>query len=108
MAAEVIVVDSQWGPRLRAALSYLGPLVFLPLFVYRNDKFVYFHARQGLVLWVISVVAVASLFLPGSGKFLFIVLMGIYAAAGVAGIITSLSGSAWDLPVIGTLARRYF
>ncbi|MBT3196225.1 MAG: hypothetical protein HN842_05390 [Gammaproteobacteria bacterium] len=108
MAAKVIVVDSQWPSRFRAMLSYLGIAVFIPLFFYRNDKFIYFHARQGLVLWVITVTAVASLFLPGPGKFLFVVLMAIYAIAGAVGIITALSGSAWELPIIGPIARRYF
>ncbi len=108
MAAEVIVVDSQWTPRLRAALSYLAFAVFIPLFFYRNDKFIYFHARQGLALWVISVAAIGSLFLPGSGKFLFVVLMGIYLAGCIAGIISSLMGSVWEIPVVNTIARRYF
>ncbi len=108
MAAEVIVVDSPWGPRLRAALSYLGPAVFIPLFLHRNDPFVHHHTRQGLALWVISVVAITSLFLPGSGKFLFIVLMGLYLVAAVAGLISALLGSSWEIPVISTMARRYF
>ncbi len=108
MTAEVIVVDSQWTPRIRAAMSYLGPLVFLPLFLFRNDKFVYFHARQGLALWVVVVAAIAALFLPGSGKFLFIVLMGIYLTASMVGLVASLLGSALELPVIGPLARRHF
>jgi len=86
MAADVIVVESPWRPRLQAALSYLGIAVFIPLFVYRNNPFVHFHARQGLVLWVILVMAVTSLFLPGSGKFLFVALMGIYAVAGAIGL----------------------
>lgn len=108
MAADVIVMDSQWGARLRAALSYLGIAVFIPLFLYRNNQFIYFHARQGLVLWVIAIIAVASLFLPGSGKFLFVALMGIYAVAGVIGILSTLVGSTWEMPLIGALGRRYF
>jgi uncharacterized membrane protein len=108
MAADVIVVESPWRPRLQAALSYLGIAVFIPLFVYRNNPFVHFHARQGLVLWVILVMAVTSLFLPGSGKFLFVALMGIYAVAGAIGLTSALTGSLWELPVIGPIARRYF
>lgn len=108
MAAEVIVVDSQWTPRFRAALSYLAIAVFIPLFFYRDDKFIYFHARQGLALWVVSVAAIGSLFLPGSGKFLFVVLMGIYLAGCTVGIISSLTGTSWKIPVIHTIACRYF
>lgn len=108
MAADVIVQESPWTPRFHALLSYLWIGVFIPLFFYRNDPFVHFHARQGLVLWILSVLAVASLFLPGSGKFLFIVLMGIYLAAGVIGIVTALIGSIWEIPVVGPMARRYF
>ena len=108
MTAEVIVVDNHGMPRIKAALSYLGPAVFIPLFLYRNDKFIHFHARQGLALWVVMVLAVCSLFLPGSGKFLFIVFMGIYLAAALVGLISALSGSAWEIPTIGPLARRFF
>jgi uncharacterized membrane protein len=107
MAAEVILVDSPWRPRLRAALGYLGPAVFIPLFLYRNDKFVYFHTRQGLALWVIAVAAIAALFLPGSGKFLFVVLMGIYLFASTAGILSALLGSTLEIPLIHNLADRY-
>lgn len=108
MAAEVIVVGNRWGVRFRALLSYLGIAVFIPLFYYRNDKFIYFHARQGLVLWIIAVVAILSLFLPGSGKFLFVALMGLYAVATTIGIITALFGSSWEIPLIGRIARHYF
>ena len=33
-------------------LSYLGPLVFVPMFARKNSKFARFHANQGLVLLI--------------------------------------------------------
>jgi uncharacterized membrane protein len=108
VTVEVLVMDKLWPTRGKAAISYLGPLVFIPLFYFRQDKFIHFHTRQGLALWVVLIIAITSLLLPGSGKFLFVVLSGIYSAAVVAGLISALIGSTWQIPVLGTLAKRYF
>lgn len=37
--------------RFYASLSYLGPLVIIPVLFSRNSKFVRFHANQGLCLF---------------------------------------------------------
>ena len=39
-----------------AILSYLGPLVLIPYFVEKNSKFVNYHKKQGLNLFLIEVI----------------------------------------------------
>ncbi len=42
---------------MMAALSYMGILCFVPLLTNREDEYVHFHAKQGLVLWMWAVIA---------------------------------------------------
>lgn len=37
--------------RVLAGLAYLGPLVLVPLFVRKKDRFLAYHTRQGLYLF---------------------------------------------------------
>ncbi|HJP54324.1 MAG TPA: hypothetical protein QF556_06460, partial [Rhodospirillales bacterium] len=53
------------------AMSYLGILCFVPLMMNDDDEFIYFHAKQGLVIWIWSVLAVFAFPFPGIGKWLF-------------------------------------
>lgn len=87
-----------------AALSYLGILVLIPLlFVGKNDPFIKFHAKQGLVILLGFIVAVFVVRLvPVVGNLLWVMM----AIASIAGLIQSLQGHRWSIPVIGTLAER--
>ena len=53
------ILRSTLGVRttVMAALSYLSVLCFVPLLVDRDYEFVYFHAKQGLVIWMCGVLA---------------------------------------------------
>lgn len=41
---------------IMASLSYVGPLVLIPFLTKKDDPFVMFHVRQGLVLFGIEVI----------------------------------------------------
>ncbi len=41
---------------IMASLSYLGPLVLIPLLTKRDNHFVMFHVKQGLVLFGIELI----------------------------------------------------
>ncbi len=45
------------GDRVLSALAYLGPLVIVPLLVRRKARFVRYHTRQGMYLFVVYVVS---------------------------------------------------
>lgn len=85
--------------KILSALSYFGMLFILPYIFCDNDDFAKFHAKQGLNLFVASIVAgiVASIF--GLGWIVTIAkLYFIYK-----GVSNVLNGRKLELPYIGSL-----
>lgn len=90
--------------KLMAVLSYIGILVFIPLFTRRHDSFIQFHAKQGLVIFIGEVIALlASQWIIFIGNLLFVVLL----IASVIGLIQALQGRRFTIPVIGKLANKF-
>lgn len=98
---EVVDVDEN---KLLAALSYVGVLVLVPLLVKRDDPFVRWHAKQGLVLLMGMVVAVmAAAWVSVVGNVLFLVLLIV----AVVGLVQALLGRRWKIPIIGQIADSF-
>ncbi len=91
--------------RLMAALSYLGVLCFIPLLFGRNDPFVNFHARQGLVIWAWSVLALISLGLPGFGWF-FRFSVNLITILSLIGLVAVALHKTWKFPFVHDLAEK--
>jgi uncharacterized membrane protein len=72
----------------------------------RDDEFVSFHAKQGLVIWMCSALAIFVLHVPLLGKWVF----GFSAMAVVAfsalGLLSVLFKRAWKLPLISYISDR--
>lgn len=90
-----------------AILSYLGVLVLVPLLVEKQDEFVKFHARQGLVLFIAEIVTMVIGWFPIIGWIFGFFLWILWAALSVIGIINVLSGKKTSLPLIGQFADRF-
>ncbi len=85
-------------------MSYLGILCFVPMLMNRDDEYVYFHAKQGLVIWMWSVLAMFALYLPGIGKWLFSMsALGVVVFSAV-GILSVVLNRAWKLPLVHSVA----
>lgn len=91
---------------IMGVLSYMGILCFVPLMFRPKDEFIRFHARQGLVLWMWSMLAILSLLVPGIGKLIFSSSAMIIAAATIIGVLSVLLGRAWKLPFIHAIAGK--
>jgi len=82
-----------WG-----AIAYVWILSVVALAARKKDEYIRFHANQGFLLFVISVVVI--IFPP----FWFInVIVGIIA---VVGIIKALKGEKWELPLLADIAKK--
>jgi len=81
-----------------AAVGYLWILSLVALAARKDNDFVRFHASQGTLLFIISVVL---WFIPVIGWLLNIVI-GVVA---IVGIIKALQGEKWEIPVIGSAAK---
>ncbi|MBF0153411.1 MAG: hypothetical protein HQL64_06710 [Magnetococcales bacterium] len=89
-----------------AALSYLGILALIPTLLARRDPFALYHARQGIVIWILEVLAVYSLVLPVIGRFFFQFASVLCFVLSVFGLVAVFFGKTWRIPGIGAVAER--
>ena len=110
MTAQTIGLSQETGtsykPLVMAALSYLGILCFVPLMRNKDDEYVQFHAKQGLVLWMVAVLSMFVLEIPGIGKWFFGFSSMLVLVLSVAGLVSVAFRRAWKLPLVGYIADR--
>lgn len=102
-----------------AALSYISILFIVPLILRHDQEEVYFHARQGMVLFGAEIIIWFILFIMES--FLVALLpssrIGVVAILGTAAwilfVVVSLvaiymvfKGKRWEIPVLGKIAKK--
>lgn len=94
---------------LMGILSYLGPLVIISYLMKKDDPFVKFHIKQGLVLlsieviiWVLS----ASLFLWTLWPIYRIIHLALFVLS-IIGIINATQEKEKELPLVGSLSRYF-
>ena len=90
-------------------LAYLGPVLFVPMFVKKDSKFAQFHVRQGfnlLVFWIASIILRWTIgIIPYVGTYFFRYV--VYAAQlgilvfSIIGIVNALRGEMKPLPAFG-------
>jgi len=85
-----------------ATLSYAWILCLVPLLGRRDSKFAQFHAKQGLVLFVIEIIAGLIFWVPLFGQLLMLAL----AVVAVMGIIKALNGEWWKIPYIYEWSKK--
>jgi uncharacterized membrane protein len=92
---------------LMAILSYIGPLVIVSYIVAKDDPFVKFHIKQGLVLIVVEVALwfTVSMF-PIIWPLWQLLNLAIFILA-IIGIINAAQGKEKELPVVGKFAKQF-
>lgn len=94
--------------RVVAAVAYLGILFVIPWLLKPGSKFVVFHAKQGLVLFILELIYGALSAVPLIGWFIIGPIGGIIVAVLVIiGLLNALSGETKQLPVIGQFAEKF-
>ena len=91
--------------RLAAVMSYIPFLCFIPLLSMRHNEEARFHARQGVMLFLIEALAVLFLF-DRISDFVFTTILIVAVAFSIAGIYFGLQGKNYRLPIIGDLADK--
>lgn len=90
-------------------LAYLGPVLFVPMFVKKDSKFAQFHVRQGfnlLLFYIASIILRYTLgIIPYVGTYFFryviaVAQIGIGVFA-IIGIVNALRGKMNPLPLFG-------
>lgn len=86
--------DKIWG-----VLSYLWVISIVALAMKKNNEYVRFHANQGALLCVISLVGI----IPMLGQ---IVSLIVFILA-IVGMVKAYNGEKWELPIIGKSAKEF-
>ncbi len=94
------MAEKKSDSNLMAALSYVWILSVIMLILKKDDPFVQFHAKQGIILFLGTIVAG---FVPALGWF---VINPILIIAEIVGFIMALQGKEFKIPVVGDLAGK--
>ncbi len=88
-------------------LAYLSLLIIIPYVTSKDDPFVKFHIKQGLILVIIEIAAMVL------GSFLW-QLWGIFQLVNLAililaiiGIVNVINKKQTELPLVGSLAKNF-
>ncbi len=86
-----------------AIMAYLWILCLLPLIMKKNNPFALFHAKQGMFLFVSSIIFSVVSIVPVFG------IIGVFGNVvvlilSIMGILNALAGRYWKIPVIGNIA----
>lgn len=92
---------------LMGVLSYLGILIIIPFLMAKDDPFVKFHIKQGLLLVIVEI----AVWVIGSSMWQMWTLLSLVNLAtiifSIIGIVNVVQGNQKELPLIGGLAKNF-
>lgn len=84
-------------------LCYLGILVLIPLLTdAKNDPFVKFHIKQGIVLLIVDIIVSFITWIPFIGWILGLALFVLW----IIGLVNVIGGKEEKLPIIGQFGDK--
>lgn len=99
MSEKVYSAEDIEKNKVISAIAYA--IFFLPLVVDKDSEFGKFHANQGLILLIVSLVGNAILTISIVGLLLVPVLNIAVLILFVMGVVNAINGQAKELPIIG-------
>ncbi|HVP35818.1 MAG TPA: hypothetical protein VMT04_02370 [Terriglobales bacterium] len=88
-----------------AILGYIPFMCFVPLTRMRDNPFALKHGKQGLILFVLEILAIIFLF-PRISQLFWGMILILCLVSAAAGIIYSTQGKDWKIPFVGELGDR--
>ncbi len=90
-----------------ALLAYIGPLVIVSYLTAKDDAFVKYHIKQGLVLFVAEI----ALWIIGTMVYMLWPVINVVHVAivilAIVGIINAVNGKQKELPFVGKLGANF-
>ncbi len=100
-----------WKQKGIALLSYLWILTLIPLLTNRDDRFIHYHAKQGLLLfliWIIFIILTYPLtYVPYAGIMIIAITFVALTILNIICIIKVLKGNTWAIPALGFYAEEW-
>jgi len=109
MEEEKKSVDSSVdNDKVFAVLSYFWILFILPLVMKKDSEFAVYHAKQGLILFIFSIIIGVASNIPFIGWFIIAPVGGVIGVIlFIIGIINAWGGKKQPLPIIGKYADSF-
>lgn len=92
--------------RFWVVLSYCWVLAFIPYFFKARNEFVFFHARQGVILFITEIILIFLSLIPLVGQLISLIGSVFCFYFFLRALINGLAGRKWVLPMIGRYAQR--
>ncbi|MDD4995283.1 MAG: DUF4870 domain-containing protein [Patescibacteria group bacterium] len=92
--------------KVLAAIGYLCILFLVPLFAAKSSPFAQFHAKQGLVLFVVWVIVWVVTLIPILGWIIGFFGTILLAVVSLIALIKALQGEAWEIPFVADFAKQ--
>ncbi len=89
-----------------AVISYVSFLCIITLVLKKSNKFALYHARQGLVLFVMEVAAFILSIIPLLGWLIGIFGYALFLLVSIWGIIQAASGIYCRIPVVSKISDK--
>ena len=89
-----------------AILSYIWILCLVPVLMKKENEFVKFHAKQGLVLFIIEMAVAIIGIIPFLGSLIYVLGMFICGVLSIIGIIQVLMGNKWKIPFVSEWSEK--
>ena len=99
-------IETNQDVRIISAIGYVWILCLLPLLGKRDSEFAQWHGKQGLVLTIVSFALWMVAWVPIIGWLVGFFGMITIIVLTVLGILNALQGKYWELPYLGTYARK--
>jgi uncharacterized membrane protein len=106
--APVPAKDTKGNNKLFGVLAYLGPLVIVSYLVKKDDSFVKFHIKQGLILLAIQIIlwVVGSMLMPSLWQLYRLVDLAVVILA-IIGIVNVIQDKEKELPLVGKFSEYF-
>ena len=92
--------------KLMGILSYVGVLCLIPLLTKKDNTFVFFHAKEGMVLFIAEVITALIAAIPLLGWVVAPIISIIWLILAIIGIVNVLDGKEKELPILGKYADK--
>lgn len=94
-----IPLEGSENERYTAALSYVWIICLYGLLFKKKSAFIQFHAKQGVILFIIEILSPIFLFFSPIVLILCVILS-------IIGVRAALAGKYWSLPFIGDWVKK--
>jgi uncharacterized membrane protein len=92
--------------KLMGILSYIGVLCLIPLLTKKDNEFVFFHAKQGVVLFIAEVITAFVAAIPFLGWVIALLASLLWIILSIVGIVNVLGDKTKELPILGKYAAK--